>query len=183
MDKIEVDENLFEMILDSLANQKHIEGWVGDRRDEAQRGIDVIWNRGMGVLREYQQKGLADDIKMEEFQEGGPRVVADIDWTVEQRKEIIVILGGLSAELDRSKEIVDKGYREWARCGMYNKCAQLIELKVSEWDKVEGTRCLLGYIDDQIDQLGRVDVKSDYQRGLLRAYELVKCECSEICGG
>jgi hypothetical protein len=195
MDKIEVDATLFEMILNSLKNQKFVHRMCEEAREEAQRVIDETWNKGMGILREYQNRKQLDDMKAdmseparrtvearEEFQEEGPRVVADMDWTPERRKEIMVILGGLSAALSQSKEIADPGYREWGHGGILNKCVQLIELKVSGWDKGEGSYCLSGYIADEIDNMGKLSGESEYGRGMLHAFNMMACKCSEICG-
>jgi len=196
MDKIEVDAGLFEMILNSLDSQKFIQELDKEDAEDTQRVIDETWNSGMEVLREYHITKHSDDIKSklskpapgaveagESFEEGGPRVIADMDWTVEQRKEIMVILGGLSAEWDRSKAIVDPGYREWGQCGMLNKCAQLIELKVGEWDKSEGSCSIKGYVEKEVDTLRGIEEKSDYQRGKDDAFRTVLGKCFEICGG
>jgi len=145
MAKIEVEAGLFEMVLNSLANQKHLHERDEGDREEAQSVIDETWNRGMEVL--HGSPRIIDDLKddlseparraveaREELQGEGPRIVADMDWTREKRKEIMVILGGLSAALNQSKEIAAPGYREWAHGGILEKCAQLIELKVAEWE-------------------------------------------------
>lgn len=47
---ITIDVNTFEMILNCMANQKFMESFKLEDREEAQKTIDHYWNEGMKIL-------------------------------------------------------------------------------------------------------------------------------------
>jgi len=105
-------------------------------------------------------------------------------WTREQKNELKVILEGLSVADIQSHNIIDKGYREWSHCGMLDKCVQLIELKVAGWETRGNSRCVLGYIQDELDILSKIRDrdKTDFQRGMNDAFNVIARKCRELCG-
>ncbi len=96
-------------------------------------------------------------------------------WTREQKDEVKLVLESLTiADRQCDKFIADNGYKEWAHCGILDKCVQLLECKVAEWE-TGGDR------DKFDDHISIMDNDRGYEWAVLADRDLV--ELIESCLG
>ena len=107
MGNIEVDAGLFEMILNSLANKQFCHEWTEEDRKDGQRVIDEMWNAGIKILVDYQQKAR-NKMELTDLQR-----LADLMTTLDERMEVRYHQRAGRIQMAQSSGHIEVGAKGW----------------------------------------------------------------------